>query len=274
MTQNLDLDLDSTKTYTNEDTDLGWNGTSYTTASWSPERSTYTTGTTTWGLYNTTTSTHDGFYHPESYDPGNLYWNGTLSNFDDWDAYYNSCTYDNNTWLYSNCNESLNPLSTHTSSTGTTQFHLGNYYNWSAAIASNDSSSYGAYDSGTDSYINTQTNQSICPTGWTLPIGGYYESPAVAPNKSFQHLVEQYGWNDSDLALGSNKKMWESPIYLGLSGSWFGMLDYVGYVVYPWSSTAGDDESAYYLGAGSGGGVYPGDGDGRNLGSVVRCVAR
>ena len=274
MTQNLDLDLDSSKTYTNEDTDLGWNGTSYTTASWSPERSTYATGTTTWGLYNSTTGDHDGIYHPESYDPGNLYWNSTLSDFDDWNTYYSSCTFDNDTWLYSNCNESLNPLSTYTSSTGTTQFHLGNYYNWSAAIASNDSSSYGAYDSGTDSYINTQTNQSICPTGWTLPIGSYYESPAVAPNKSFQHLIEQYGWNDSDLALGSNKKIWESPIYLGLSGNWFGMLGSVGDYVSPWSSTASNAESAYFLVAGSVGYVGPGEYDGRSSGFVVRCVAR
>ena len=118
MTQNLDLDLDSSKTYTNEDTDLGWNGTSYSTASWTPERSTYTTGTTTWGLYNSTTGNHDGQTHPESYDPGDLYWNGTLSDYSDWNAYFGSCTYNSTTWLYENCDESLNPIGTYTTVSG------------------------------------------------------------------------------------------------------------------------------------------------------------
>ena len=272
MTQNLDLDLDSSKTYTNEDTDLGWNGTSYNTASWTPERSTYTTGTTTWGLYNSTTGNHDGFYHPESYDPGDLYWNGALSDWNDWDAYYQSCAYDSDTWLYSDCDESLNPLSTYTSSTGTTQYHLGNFYNWNAAIASNDSSGYGVYDSGTDSYINTQANQSICPTGWTLPIGGYFDSNA--PSKSFQYLIEQYGWDDNSYTLSNNRKMWESPIYLGLSGFWYGMLEDVGYYVLPWSSVASNAEDAYVLYAGSDGGVNPANYYDRDDGNVVRCVVR
>ena len=274
MTQNLDLDLDAGTTYTNLDTDLGWNGTSYSTAIWSPERSTYTTGTTTWGLYNSTTGNHDGFYHPESYDPGDLYWNGTLSNWNDWDAYYNSCTYNNTTWLYENCDESLNPISTYTtvSGTPTEQYHLGNFYNWSAAIASNDSSIYGVYDSGTDSYTNTETSQSICPAGWTLPIGGYFDSNA--PDKSFQNLVEQYGWDNNSYTLSNDRKIWESPIYLGLSGGWYGMLEDVGGGAYAWSSVANDDGLAYVLSAGSGGNVGPDDDYDRNGGHVVRCVAR
>ena len=274
MTQNLDLDLDASTTYTNLDTDLGWNGTSYSTASWSPERSTYATGTTTWGLYNSTTGDHDGYYHPESYDPGDLYWNGTLSDWTDWDAYYGSCTYDDDTWLYSNCDESLNPIATYITVLGTPtqQYHLGNFYNWTAAIASNDSSGYGVYDEGSDTYINTETNQSICPAGWTLPIGGYFESNP--PDKSFQYLIEQYGWNDSDWALGNDRKIWESPIYLGLSGYWYGMLDYVGYYVYSWSSVANYESNAYLLNAYSGGYVYPDDYYYRYYGNVVRCVAR
>ena len=274
MTQNLDLDLDSAKTYTNLDTDLGWNGTSYSTASWTPERSTYTTGTTTWGLYNSTTGERDGLYHPESYDPGDLYWNGTLSNWNDWGAYYDSCTYDNDTWLYSNCDETLNPISTYTtvSGTPTQQYRLGNFYNWSAAIASNDSSVYGVYDSGTDSYTNTETNQSICPAGWTLPIGGYFDSNA--PSKSFQYLVGQYGWDNNSYTLSNDRKIWESPIHLGLSGYWYGALDGVGYGVYSWSSMAENDEHAYNLNANSDDYVSPGLYYYRNYGNVVRCVAR
>ena len=61
MTQNLDFDIDSTKTYTSADTDIS--------ADWTPSTSTYTTGTTTW---------ENSFVYPESYDPGNVCWDGIL----------------------------------------------------------------------------------------------------------------------------------------------------------------------------------------------------
>ena len=264
MTQNLDLDLDSSKTYTNEDTDLGWNGTSYSTASWTPTRSTYDSTTKTWcqgGTWNSQRNFCQNNYTPESHDPGDLYWNGTLSNYSDWSSYRNSCTWDSTTHEPT-CDESLNPLSTYTSSTGTTQYHFGNFYNWSAAIASNDSSSI---TSGT-------VEQSICPAGWTLPIGGYFDSNA--PSKSFQYLVEQYGWDDNSYTLSNNRKIWESPIYLGLSGNWYGVLGGVGGGVGSWSSVASDDEGAYYLDAGSDGYVRPDYGLNRLYGDVVRCVVR
>ena len=260
MTQNLDHDIvtDGSVTYDNTTTDLGWNGTGYSTASWIPASATKATNDTTW----TTGST--GYTIPESYDPGELYWNGTA-------GYYTSesdCTTVGGTW------DSTNSRCNQISSTGSSHYRLGNFYNWTAAIASNDSSIYGVYDSGTGSYTNTETNQSICPAGWTLPIGGYYESPTVAPDKSFQHLVEQYGWNDSDWALGNDQKIWNSPINLGLSGDWHGMLGNVGYYVGPWSSTADRDTVAYYLYADSDGGVSPDDSSNRGSGYVVRCVAR
>ncbi len=61
MTQNLDLNLDASRTYTPQDTDIP--------ASWSPVLSTYVTGTATWSNSN---------YNPESYDAGDLYWSGVL----------------------------------------------------------------------------------------------------------------------------------------------------------------------------------------------------
>ena len=42
------------------------------------------------------------------------------------------------------------------------RYHAGNYYNWTAAIASNNSSSL------TTQYTNAPN--SICPAGWRLPI--------------------------------------------------------------------------------------------------------
>ena len=260
MTQNLDHDIvtDGSVTYDNTTTDLGWNGTGYSTASWAPASATKATSDTTW----TTGSAGDTI--PESYDPGELYWNGIAGQY----SSESDCTTAGGTW------DSTNNLCNQISSTGNSHYHLGNYYNWTAAIASNDSSIYGVYDSGTGSYTNTETNQSICPAGWTLPIGGYYESPTVAPDKSFQHLVEQYGWNDSDWALGNNQKIWNSPINLGLSGYWYGMLENVGYSVDPWSSTASGDAYAYSLRASSGGYVIPVYYYDRYYGYSVRCITR
>ena len=279
MTQNLDLDLDSSKTYTNLDTDIGWNTStnSYDIASWTPLRSTYASDNKIWcqsGTWNSQYKNCQDSFTPESYDPGGLYWNGTLSNWSDWRDYYNSCTYDDNTWLYSNCNESLNPIATYTSvsDTHTEQYHLGNFYNWSAAIASNDSSAYGIYDSGTGTYTNTEANQSICPAGWTLPIGGYFNSNA--PSKSSQYLVEQYGWDDNSYSLSNDRKIWESPIYLGLFGGWSGVLVDVGNYVCSWSSVTADSKDVYQLGADSDGDVYPDDYYLRGDGNVVRCVIR
>ncbi|MBQ3432715.1 hypothetical protein IJG22_00215 [Candidatus Saccharibacteria bacterium] len=268
MTQDLDLDLDSTKTYTNEDTDLGWNTSteSYDTANWTPERSTYATGTTTWGLYNQTTGNRDGSNHPESYDPGDLYWNGTLSDETDWETYYNSCTFNGATRLAENCDETLNPIATYTtvSGTPTPQYHLGNFYNWSAAIASNDSSSI----------MSGIVNQSICPSGWTLPIGRYYELPTTAPDKSFQYLIEEYGWNYNDGTLSNNRKAWEIPIYFSLSGYWYGILGGVGYETSPWASVPHGSENAYNLEVYASDYIDPSFGALRDNGATVRCIAR
>ena len=194
MTQNLDLDLDASMTYTNEDTDLGYNTTtqSYDTASWSPSMSTYSSSSTTWN-YSTTT--------PESYDAGDLYWNGVT-----WPQDQSTCTANGGTWNDGWCD---NPVLT--SSTGVAQYHLGNYYNWTAALAMNDSSSY---TSG-----GSPIEQSICPAGWTLPRAGTGED-------SFHSLLNQYGFTSSSIS-GSNN-MWSSPLYFVPAGYWDGSLEHVG----------------------------------------------
>ena len=90
MTQNLDLDLSTNTTYTNLDTDLGWNGTSYSTASWLPARSTYTTSsghTHEWcigGHWDSQSNQCSYNNTPESYDPGDLYWNETTVSYADY----------------------------------------------------------------------------------------------------------------------------------------------------------------------------------------------
>jgi uncharacterized protein (TIGR02145 family) len=253
MTQNLDLDLDSNTTYTNEDTDLGYNSNSgqYESASWTPSLSTYTTGTTTW---------RGSFTTPESYDPGDKYWNGRESDYSDWGAYYQTCSWDSNDMSY-NCNESLNPTSAYVSSTGIPQYHLGNYYNWTAAVAMNNSSNY---------YDGELIEQSICPAGWTLPriSGG---------DDSFYSLWYMYYFEENSYWYdGTNTRhaLWEEPLFFAASGSWYGALGSVGFSGVFWSPIAYNEERA----GGADFDTYdyadPSDGVGRDGGLSVRCVAR
>ena len=190
------------------------------TAAWTPSTATYPTGTTTWN-YSATA--------PESYDPGELYWSGT-------------------------------PDDTTPVSTGNSHYHLGNYYNWTAAVAMNDSSSY------TTPYQDV--NQSICPANWTLPKGGN-----VTTSGSFQYLVTQYGWDSSSYKM-ENPNIWNSSIKASLSGFWDGSLEFVGGDGSFWSPMVIDFNGSCILFANSNGGVYPGGSTSRDAGNSVRCLAR
>ncbi|MBQ1298783.1 hypothetical protein IIY24_03055, partial [Candidatus Saccharibacteria bacterium] len=236
MTQNLDLDLDSTVTYTPSDTDIS--------ANWTPMRSTYTTS----GVWEHSPST------PESYDPGNLYWNGTMSDSEEWETYYGSCSLNAGTLT---CDETLNPLTTYTSSAGTTQYRLGNYYNWTAAVTTNDSSSY--------TTSGEVVGQSICPAGWTLPRAG-------TGSDSFYSLWSQYGIIDNVASEDNNP--WLSPLYFSASGFYEQFTGEVGLSGSFWSSVVYSDTNVYF-------GLFYTDGytnssfnDNRYYGLSVRCVAR
>ena len=277
MTQNLDLDIDSSKTYTNEDTDLGWNTSTnqYDIAFWTPIRSTHATATNNiheWcvgGTWHTQYGYCENNDTPESYDPGDLYWNTTTSDYSDWYAYYNSCNRSTST---PSCDESLNPLSTYVSSTGTQQYHLGNYYNWAAAIASNDASVYGVYNETTGEYENLETHQSICPAGWTLPYATYNDSLGQSEG-DFANLWSEYGWTDND-GFSDISAVWSAPLYFAPAGDFYGYLGVVGDAGYFWSSVAYYDLNAFYADFSVGGAAYPaGDGN-RVSGDSVRCLLR
>ncbi len=138
MTQNLDLDLSKNMTLTPEDTDINYN--------WTPMNS------TVHGM-NNLADYKNSLDYPYSFDPGNFYFIG----IDRYDEYGNPIEYGKDCDLYvSECNG----FSTSPSALFGTHGHVGNYYNWAAAIATNDASDY----------IGNQTaNTSICPKGWRLP---------------------------------------------------------------------------------------------------------
>ena len=260
MTQNLDLDLDSGTTYTNLDTDIGYNTSTgtYDTAAWTPTRSTYaatSTQTHEWcqgGTWDSEYGNCENNSTPESYDPGNLYWNASTSGWSDWSDYYSSCNFSTST---PSCNESLNPLSTYVSSTGTAQYHLGNYYNWAAALATNDSSVYDDDD---------LVEQSICPAGWTLPRVGNGDD-------SFQALWEEYGY---DGGFTNISDVWSSPLFFSASGFFGGALGDIGLGGSFWSPVPDGSDNAgfgyFYVVSDA----YPSSSSARGYGDSVRCVAR
>ena len=212
MTQNLDLDIDENTTYTPEDTDLPAN------TSWTPERSTYATANTTWIGSNTT---------PESYDPGDKCWNGYMD-------------YDGDTTIgdMPTCQDY------------TKHYSIGNYYNWTAAVAMNDSSSYTA-----DEYT---VDQSICPAGWRLP---------NLSDTDFYQILINSGAISFDTIYGS-------PAYLIYGGSW-GYSSYNDTASsYYWYSTSKSGNDAYNLQFNVLDNISLRDVAQRSYGFSVRCISR
>ncbi len=219
MTQNLDLDIEAGRTYTSADTDLA-NSTIGTT--WTPTVST-----------STTSSWTSSYTAPSSYDPGNLYWNGKVTISDG--------TLSGRT--------TTDPSAT----PGGTHYHVGNYYNWTAAVAMNDSNSYATQ--------YTDVNQSICPAGWRLP--------TYSGDKSYQNLVNTQG-----LTAGTSGNIQNAPTYFVYGGNWRGSSDGVsGNGIY-WSSVVIDSSKSYQLYFAASGGLSPWNSYARFGGYSIRCVAR
>lgn len=257
MTQNLDLDLSHSTALTSDTTDLNDNSLtgayslnySYNnnTITWTPENTTrnYNTGTgTAWaGNYN----------KAYSMDVGEWYWDG-----------------DDNT---PNCNY-LTTACEHFSQTMTDsnkRFSVGNYYNWSAAIASDDSSSL-LTDTSDD--VSNNPQNSICPKGWRLPTISNQQSSTTGSTNEFSRL--NYSYNSNRTNTDSNLIM--SPLYFSRSGiisNGGGIGDAGANAVYRSSTIRGDTYGLvlqFSINA-----VTPNKtafGSNRSFGMSVRCLAR
>ncbi len=225
MTQNLDFDIDTTKTYTHNDTDLGWDPNSFdSNATWKPD--------TTNGKYNlpvngtSVPNWSNQNTYPYSADPGDVYY--YTSNSNDNDIKYNSL---------SEC-----IAADHTEG-DCKHYHAGNYYNWTAAIASNNSSSL------TTQYANAPN--SICPKGWRLP----YTDIIDNSHNEFGRLLYDYnitnniaGSGDIGYKTGGFNTIRVSPLWFVRSGS---IHDYTltssGFWGSYWSNTVEDELRAYDL---------------------------
>ena len=156
-------------------------------------------------------------------------------------------------------------------------YHVGNYYNWTAAVAMSSTSTY-----TTD---NTVTPNSICPKGWRLP-NGITEDNGTKIQSDFNVLLTDYGIAGSADTVGGTsaaKSDWAtvgylqmglSPLFFARSGSIYNTsLSNFGTYGYYWSSTVGSSDSAYSLGY-TATDLYPAYRGDRRSGRSVRCMAR
>ena len=232
MTQNLDLDLMANNTTLNStNTDINIenynpNSGAYSPTggyvkdsntdiiTWSPERST----TTILGGNNFPIITNT----PLSYDPGEKYYytSGTTAN----DIVYNST-----------------PECVRTNHTDCIHYSAGNYYSWTAAAASNNTSAI------------SNAGNSICPKSWGLP-----------KTNDFNILGSKYSISDNTALNLRN-----SPLYLTRSGyTYDNMQSYGGSISFYWSSTKGRYlrfNTGYYS---------PSVSNSEYFGFSIRCIAK
>ena len=257
MTQNLDLDLTSGVALTSENTDLNdnsLNGPYYAGYSYDP-----TSKVASWSPTNTTVTDIKSWKNDTSvaysFDPGEWYWDGDDST--------PNCNYLDSTQGCTHFTQDRTNSNKHLS--------VGNYYNWSAAIASNGSSSL---SDSTYNNVNLNPQNSICPKGWRLPtIANPTGSDAYSrPNSRGEFGRLNYLYNGGG---STDPKLISTPLWFVRSGGVFsGILNNPGSEAFYWSSTVSSSNYAYDLSfsATSVGPAnnYGGKGGGRS----VRCVAR
>ena len=128
--------------------------------------------------------------------------------------------------------------------------HVGNYYNWSAAALSNDSSSISnAYQEHTATPQN-----SVCPKGWRLPKG--FNSDEFKDMFNSNNLGSRE--NEAPVYLVRSGSIRNSSLYGGDNGNWWTQDK-------PWDFNINENRSGYYAGTGQGYSKY---------GYTVRCIAR
>ena len=265
MTQNLDFNIPATA-LTSENTDLTYFGdkgydaahnyskdVSTNVISWTPIRATIpTTDISSAGIIS---GWVDDINTPYSVDPGDWYWSGTYSTPYHCDYLATACT-----------DFSIDP----SSATNGTHGHVGNYYNWTAVIAINDSSSFNDVDQ--DTGIPESPQNSICPAGWRLPIVASYDDADI----DYHNLIIEY-----DSSLSDDQNLIVNPAYFVRGGSVSssydlddgGILYTAGGIGNYWFGTVISDESAYITEF-SGGHISTTYDDSRTVGKTVRCMAR
>ncbi len=269
MTQNLDLDIGGTNTAplnsNNTDISTTASGSGIYSAGYTEKDGVWTWNpvstaiTSNYYISNTSVKpsawpTNDDYTTPYSAEGGDTY-------------YYTSNTADNDT-RYNSLQACKNAGHTEDECK---RYFAGNYYNWSAAIASNNSTNIG----GT---VGEIASNSICPKGWRLPNASQTDNV----NNEFGRMLYQAeitakvsAGNDSvGYATGGFNKLRSDPYHFVRSGYISGgTLNNPGVFGRYWSSTVSSSTYAYRLGFNSTV-IYPARNVSRYNGQSVRCVAR
>ena len=240
MTQNLDLDLSTSKALTPNDSDVS--------RSWTPDNNTLTDGTQTTTDYEAVWSWNLGDYVLTTPNAGTSCGTSGISNFGDCTSVGFQSIAGMTPMTDGNATDVIS------GNTYNAHYHVGNHYTWNAATA------------GTGGTItSTNATDSICPKGWQLPTSNNSNSG------SFQALTNAYSISSN--AAGSTALV-SAPLYFVRSGNVAsGSLWYAGSDGSYWSSTAySSTNSAYSLNFYSGV-VTPSGSGGRYGGFSVRCLA-
>ena len=240
MTQNLDLELSTSKALTPNDSNVSSNWTPNTTT----QNGQYGGGINNFGsaaIWENNYNTKDHSYRPAS-DPVA----GTFGKYgNDDETYFSPAFMEQSRWL-ADWKNNASCVSAGYSEKLCEHWSVGTFYSWRTATAGTGNASISS---------SKDTSASICSKGWHLP-----------KSSEFQTLL------DNGLT-GTNMK--EAPYYLLFSGNYHGTYGAVHFTTlngFYWSSTSySNTVKAYYLDI-YGEHAYTNDGF-RYLGMSVRCIA-
>ena len=272
MTQNLDLCIgcEGTAALTSENTDL----TSYGSGAYTSGYSVDGNGVITWTPSGSTmTGSPATVTNYASGNPGSSVSGWTNNNYTPYMAEVGAKV------LYAQDTVAYDSVSDCVTNGGYTEakcqrYLVGNFYNWTAAIASNDSQPIASQ--------YTVADNSICPAGWRLPNGLTNPSGSQVVQSEFNSMLTVAGIaGGTDLTGGTNvtyasggfNKITSLPYSFSRFGSVSDSTMYnVGGLGYWWSSTASSASYGYSLRMNSSG-LWPAGSDARLYGFSVRCVA-
>ncbi|MBQ7202130.1 hypothetical protein IJS18_01955 [Candidatus Saccharibacteria bacterium] len=230
MTQNLDLAI-ARKYYYHADTDIGYEDSS---TSWYPSTATINLSSYSGNYFtNWNFSNSNG---PISLNPGtastNWYWDSSK---------WSNSTTDGYNYLKG---VTGNQFATSPYSTNGTHGHVGNYYSWAAAVATNNASQY--------SHLQNAPN-SICPAGWRLPKYDSSLSPDGSSDYTELDRAVQSVW-DSWYGTGNTPSsdfdmyLTGAPFYFSRPGMIINYMDPNTYTSSGYGALdgAGDTGSAYW----------------------------
>ena len=242
MTQNLDFDIEANTVLDSNTTDLNV-------------------------AYDSSTGQYTEYSDGYTEDNGIIHWaptsNATTINFSG----------GNGTTIIGWQDSSTIPYTANkTDSTGTGHNSLGNYYNWTAAIASNNSSSL-TQDTLND--ISKNPKNSICPKGWRLPTISNQSETVAGSTNEFARLNYLYNSNQTTI----NTRLVASPVFLLYTQgriylNELGLVDQAGLYFSSTNSSLNDNYRLRVRTTSPQ--VTPAQqaNDGRQAGSSLRCIAR